>query len=123
MEQIRIARSFIAADSLAEVVSNNYDIAGPISCKMFSKLLRTQDNDHYRVNAGYLPLTHWLHDPERGGGRIIGEACHFIDYLTFLVGEAPVSVNAFGLPDDGKYREDNLQLVIEFSDGSVGTVQ
>ncbi|MGB2910620.1 MAG: bi-domain-containing oxidoreductase, partial [Anaerolineales bacterium] len=41
---------------------------------------------HYRVNAGYLPLNHWLHDPDQGGGRIIGEGCHFVDFLTFLVG-------------------------------------
>jgi Ser/Thr protein kinase RdoA (MazF antagonist) len=52
VEQIRVARSFISADSLAEIVEKNYDLDGPVSCKMFSKLLRTQDNDHYRVNAG-----------------------------------------------------------------------
>ncbi|MCA9950452.1 MAG: phosphotransferase [Anaerolineales bacterium] len=52
MEQIRVARSFIAADSLAEIVAENYNLDGPVSLKMFSKLLRTQDNDHYRVTAG-----------------------------------------------------------------------
>ncbi len=77
---------------------------------------------HYRINAGYIPLTHWLHDPEVGGGRIIGEGCHFIDFLTFLVGAAPVSVTAHALPDGGRYREDNVQLTFEFPDGSLGTV-
>lgn len=77
---------------------------------------------HYRVNAGYLPASHWLHDPAQGGGRIIGEACHFIDYLTFLVGEAPISVSGYALPDDGKYQEDNVHLVLSFPDGSLGTV-
>ncbi|MGD8634355.1 MAG: bi-domain-containing oxidoreductase, partial [Anaerolineales bacterium] len=43
----------------------------------------------YRVNAGALPADHWLHDPEQGGGRIIGEACHFIDFLTFIAGQPP----------------------------------
>ena len=52
MEQIRIARSFIDANALAEVVVDNYDIGDSLSCKMFSKLLRTQDNDHYRISAG-----------------------------------------------------------------------
>jgi Ser/Thr protein kinase RdoA (MazF antagonist) len=53
VEHIRIARSFIAAGALAEVVANNYDFDGSdISCKMFSKLLRTQDNDHYSVSIG-----------------------------------------------------------------------
>jgi predicted dehydrogenase/threonine dehydrogenase-like Zn-dependent dehydrogenase len=77
---------------------------------------------HYRVNAGFLPLTHWLHDPEQGGGRIIGEGCHFIDFLTFLVGSAPVAVQAQALPDLGRYREDNVLLTFTFPDGSLGSV-
>jgi predicted dehydrogenase len=77
---------------------------------------------HYRVNAGYLPLEHWLHDDEQGGGRIIGEACHFIDFLTFVNGAAPVQVSALGLPDASRYREDNVIITLEFPDGSVGTV-
>jgi len=77
---------------------------------------------HYRINAGFIPLTHWLHDPEVGGGRIIGEGCHFVDFLTFLVGEAPISVVAQGLPDGGTYREDNVVLTFAYPDGSIGTV-
>jgi predicted dehydrogenase len=77
---------------------------------------------HYRVNAGYIPLTHWVHDPQQGGGRIIGEGCHFIDFLTFLAGAAPVRVQASGLPDGGRYREDNLTMTFTFPDGSVGVV-
>ena len=77
---------------------------------------------HYRINAGFIPLTHWLHDPEIGGGRIIGEGCHFVDFLTFLVGASPVSVVAQGLPDGGTYREDNVVLTFTYPDGSVGTV-
>ena len=77
---------------------------------------------HYRVNAGYIPLDHWTQNPEQGGGRIIGEACHFIDLLTFLVGESPVSVTAHALPDGGKYREDNLSMTFTFPDGSIGIV-
>lgn len=77
---------------------------------------------HYRVNAGYLPPSHWLHDPEQGGGRIIGEGCHFIDFLTFLTGSPPSSVSAGALPDQGHYREDNAVLTFAFPDGSLGTV-
>jgi predicted dehydrogenase len=76
----------------------------------------------YRVNAGYLPLNHWLHDPSQGGGRLIGEGCHFIDFLTFLVGQAPVAVNAHRLPDMGRYQSDNLLLTFKFPDGSLGTI-
>lgn len=77
---------------------------------------------HYRVNAGLIPASHWLHDPLQGGGRIIGEGCHFIDFLTFLVGAAPMAVSAYSLPDLGRYREDNVVLTFRFPDGSLGTV-
>jgi predicted dehydrogenase/threonine dehydrogenase-like Zn-dependent dehydrogenase len=77
---------------------------------------------HYRINAGNLPPDHWLHDAEQGGGRIIGEACHFIDFLTFLIGSPPVQVSATGIPDDRRYREDNVIITLEFPDGSLGTV-
>lgn len=77
---------------------------------------------HYRVNAGYIPLNHWTHDPEQGGGRLIGEGCHFIDFITYLVGAAPVNVSVRGLPDAGRYKEDNLTITLAFPDGSLGLV-
>ena len=77
---------------------------------------------HYRVNAWLLPLTHWQHDPLQGGGRIIGEGCHFIDFLTFLVGSPPTSVTTHALPDAGRYREDVLSMTFTFADGSLGVV-
>ncbi len=77
---------------------------------------------HYRVNANQLPAAHWLNDPQEGGGRIIGEACHFIDFLTFLVGMCPIEVTAQGLPDGGVYHEDNLVMNFRFPDGSIGVV-
>jgi predicted dehydrogenase len=77
---------------------------------------------HYRINAGLIPLNHWTHDPVQGGGRIIGEACHFVDFLTCLAGAAPVSVSASALPDKGRYHEDNVSMTFSFPDGSVGVV-
>jgi predicted dehydrogenase/threonine dehydrogenase-like Zn-dependent dehydrogenase len=77
---------------------------------------------HYRVNAGAIPLNHWTQDPEIGGGRIIGEACHFVDFITFLVGAVPSSVTAHALPDGGKYRQDNVSMTFTFPDGSIGIV-
>jgi predicted dehydrogenase len=77
---------------------------------------------HYRINAGTLPPNHWNHDPNIGGGRIIGEACHFVDFITFLVDAPPVSVSARALPDSGKYREDNVSMTFTFPDGSIGVV-
>ena len=76
----------------------------------------------YRVNAGYLPLTHWLHDPAQGGGRIVGEGCHFIDYLTFLAGDSPTQIEVQALPDLGKYRSDNVQINLKYPNGSTAQV-
>jgi predicted dehydrogenase/threonine dehydrogenase-like Zn-dependent dehydrogenase len=77
---------------------------------------------HYRINAGYIPSNHWTQDPNIGGGRIIGEACHFIDMITYLVGAPPVSVNAVALPNNGKYSDDNVSMTFTFPDGSIGVV-
>lgn len=77
---------------------------------------------HYRINAGYITSYYWTQDPNIGGGRIIGEACHFIDLITYLVGAPPVSVNAVALPNNGKYSDDNVSMTFTFADGSVGVV-
>ncbi|MCJ7513222.1 MAG: bi-domain-containing oxidoreductase [Anaerolineales bacterium] len=76
----------------------------------------------YRVYPGRLPLTHWLHDPDQGGGRILGEGCHFVDLMTYLVGSLPVRVHAVGMADDARYRDDNVAISLTFADGSVGTL-
>jgi predicted dehydrogenase/threonine dehydrogenase-like Zn-dependent dehydrogenase len=77
---------------------------------------------YYRINAGYLPLSHWLHDPAQGGGRIIGEGCHFVDFLTYLIGAPPTHISAHKLPDNGRYLNDNVVLTFTFPDGSLGTI-
>lgn len=77
---------------------------------------------HYRVNAGYLPPSHWLNDADVGGGRLIGEGCHFIDYVCFLAGQIPDRVRAEALPDKGKYSGDNLVITMSFPDGSIGSI-
>ena len=76
----------------------------------------------YRINAGSIPLTNWVQDPLQGGGRIIGEGCHFVDFLTFLVGANPISVTTQSLPDDNRYREDNVVMTFTYSDGSIGSI-
>ena len=76
----------------------------------------------YRVNAGFIPPEHWVHDPHQGGGRIIGEVCHFVDLLYFLTGSVPVQVYAITLPNSGRYCDDNVAVTITFANGSVGTI-
>lgn len=72
----------------------------------------------FRVNAGPLPPTHWLRDREIGGGRVVGEGCHFFDFVTWLAASAPVAVTAQFLGDD----RDELSAAIKYADGSLGTV-
>jgi predicted dehydrogenase len=75
---------------------------------------------HYRVNAGALPKDHWINDPEQGGGRILSEVCHFVDFLSFLCGAMPVAVEAHSCRS---YGEDiSAAIHIEFADGSLGTI-
>ena len=77
---------------------------------------------HYRVNAGFIPADHWLNDPEQGGGRIIGEVCHFVDFLTFLAGSVPIEVQVSSVANPGKYSNDNVICSLRFADGSQGTI-
>jgi predicted dehydrogenase len=75
-----------------------------------------------RANAGYIPLDHWVHDPKQGGGRLLGEACHFLDLLFFLAGSPASSVYTTVLPDNGKYCQDNFTVTVRFANGSSGTL-
>jgi predicted dehydrogenase len=77
----------------------------------------------YRVNAGALPAEHWTQDPAVGGGRIVGEGCHFVDYLQALCGGRVVSVHASAIGGHASgIVQDQAILSLKFSDGSVGTV-
>jgi predicted dehydrogenase len=77
----------------------------------------------YRVNAGFLPREHWVHDPVEGGGRILGEACHFVDLLQHFAGAPPTRVFAECIAGGARYRgDDNVAITLRFADGSVGTV-
>lgn len=75
----------------------------------------------YRINAGEIPKDSWIQDMKIGGGRVLGEVCHFIDYLTYLNGSLPVKVSASALPDANKLN-DTLNILIQFENGSSGVV-
>lgn len=77
-----------------------------------------------RVNAGLIPKEHWTQQPEIGGGRIIGEACHFIDLMQYFTGSEPVKVYAEAINTENSKitSEDNIAIVVKFADGSVGNL-
>lgn len=72
---------------------------------------------HYRVNAGAIAAESWI-QREEGGGRIIGEVCHFVDALSAIADSHPIAVQAIS----AKGLEDSVSILIEFSDGSTGTI-
>jgi len=74
------------------------------------------------VNAGFIPPEHWVHDPVLGGGRIIGEGCHFIDLLLFLTDSRIESIGSMMVGKGPVTREDKMSIMLSFEDGSVGTV-
>ena len=79
----------------------------------------------YRVNAGRVPAESWIRDPAEGGGRIIGECCHFVDFCTALIGSAPVTVTANSISSDrcAIASSDSVVITIQYADGSLATIQ
>jgi predicted dehydrogenase len=71
------------------------------------------------INAGYISREHWTQDLEVGGGRIIGEACHFLDLLRFLIGN-PITSHKIQFMDS--LMKDTASIYLSFSDGSIGTI-
>ncbi|MGH9842630.1 MAG: Gfo/Idh/MocA family protein, partial [Blastocatellia bacterium] len=90
--------------SLSAEMKLFFDGAGPLAIS-------------YRVNAGEIPKESWIQN-EEGGGRILGEVCHFVDYLQNLTGADPVEVFASNLAGSA----DTLSIIIRLSDGSVGNI-
>ena len=79
---------------------------------------------NFRINAGKIPANSWIQDPEIGGGRIIGEACHFIDLCSYLVGEEVISIDINSIPKDNKivFADDNFVITINYKDGSLANI-
>jgi predicted dehydrogenase/threonine dehydrogenase-like Zn-dependent dehydrogenase len=77
------------------------------------------------MNAGAIPPDHWTQDPQVGGGRILGEACHFIDLARFLVGERIVRASADAIRgrSGAALSQDTAQVSLEFEDGSIASIQ
>ena len=77
-----------------------------------------------RVNAGLIAKDHWVQQSEIGGGRIIGEICHFIDLMQYFTNAEPVKVfaEAINTANDKITPEDNIVAVVKFDDGSIGNI-
>lgn len=94
----------------------------PHALKMKSLLGDAPMNVIATMNAGFIPANSWVHDLSVGGGRIVGEACHFIDLITFLTGSRVVAVcmNAMGTHPD--QQTDNASILLRYENGSTGVI-
>lgn len=77
-----------------------------------------------RVNAGYIPKNHWTQDPVEGGGRILGDVCHFVDLIQFITGSRVVKVYAESISADNVsiVNNDNLNITLKMANGSLGII-
>ena len=87
------------------------------------KMLHTVNSEKtfvYTINAGAIPNDHWVHDSKRGGGRIIGEACHFIDLVRYLAESTIVDVQSIvtGARKTPDFNNDNITINLKFKNGS-----
>jgi predicted dehydrogenase/threonine dehydrogenase-like Zn-dependent dehydrogenase len=76
----------------------------------------------YICNAGYIPEDHWTQDEKVGGGRIIGEACHFVDVIQFLDGSDLLSLTITYLQNEAFPKKDNALISLQFKSGAVGNI-
>jgi predicted dehydrogenase/threonine dehydrogenase-like Zn-dependent dehydrogenase len=79
---------------------------------------------NFRVNAGVISKEHWIQKPEVGGGRIIGEMCHFFDLMEYMSGAQPIKVYAESIQteNDKFVNQDNVVISLKFANGSIGTL-
>ncbi len=118
-----VCQAYQSAPACSLMVGYNRRFAPmAVRLKQFVERVREPLVLNYRVNAGYVPATHWVQNPHEGGGRIVGEMCHFVDQLMFLSGSQPVRVQATALADNGRYSGDNIVARLDFADGSLGTL-
>jgi polar amino acid transport system substrate-binding protein len=124
-EELEEIREYYAAHGGNLMVGFNRRFA-PVSVELKNLFRNTAEPlvMNYRVNAGFIPKEHWTQHEEIGGGRIIGEVCHFIDLMQYFTDSLPVSVYAscIGAGSEKTINRDNIVIKITFRNGSVGTI-
>jgi len=93
----------------------------PLSCELKLQLKKNAGTKAiiYTVNSGHIPSEHWIQDREVGGQRLIGEGCHFIDYIRFLVGH---EIDTYTIVFADVSSRDTFIINLKFKDGSIGTI-
>jgi predicted dehydrogenase len=125
-EELELVRQAYDAAKPAPILTVGFNRRFAPQAAQMKDLLRgssEQKSVIITVNAGAIPANHWTQDSEVGGGRIIGEACHFIDLARFLVGAQIVDVQAVGLGKrEGLAYADKASVTLKFADGSFAAI-
>lgn len=123
-ELVSVEAAARASDRLLMVGFNRRFAPHVVTLKKLLGAVREPKSFVMTVNAGAIPASHWTQDIDVGGGRIIGEACHFIDLLRHLAGAPIVSVHAraMGRSEALATSEDKVSITLGFADGSIGTI-
>lgn len=122
LSRIVAAREAAAAAGAAPLVAVGFNRRFAPQVQKISSLLAGASGARafvMTVNAGAIPAEHWTQDPQAGGGRIVGEACHFVDLLRFLAGTPIVSHQVLAAAGGSG---DTVTITLSFTDGSIGTV-
>ncbi|MCH7678856.1 bi-domain-containing oxidoreductase [candidate division KSB1 bacterium] len=122
-ELAQIVKIFDAAEGGLMVGYNRRFSPHALHAKKSMKKVNGPIEILYRINAGHFPADHWYQDMEEGGGRIIGEVCHFVDFVQFLSDANPVRVYAETISGNkSALNNDNVSIIIRLSDGSTATI-
>ena len=124
LDAIESAYDICAGDNVLTVGFNRRFSPHVLKMKELLTSSQAPKNIVMTINAGHVPADHWLQDHEVGGGRIIGEVCHFIDLMRFLI-DAPVTEHRATMIGESplvEVRDDKAIIVLSFSDGSVGVI-
>lgn len=117
IEELKLIAGSISDSSKMLMVGYNRRFSSSI--QFLKKQLKTDYpySIYYQVNAGFIPMDKWYQSPEQGG-RVIGEVCHFIDTVQYLLNAEPVEVSARATTVEGMPEQDNTFITIKFSNGS-----
>ena len=114
---------FIGLGSPYTVLALNTAMAAGLTLEDTIDLNDEPDTLNYLYKAGFIPKESWVHDRSEGGGRILGEVCHFVDLAQFLTGSLPIRVYAETLGDSGKYSiDENVIVTVALNDGSIASI-
>ena len=125
-EIIKVYQSLVASNQLPVLMVGFNRRFSPFA-KEIKKFFKNRGNPlvmNYRINAGFIPRDNWYQDSEEGGGRIIGEGCHFIDLMQYITGSYPIKIFAESVSskDINMMQNDNINISFKFKDGSIGTI-